>query len=77
LKTFEAAGGIQGPRWSPDGTSLQYLLTQNGTTNLWEQPLTNRAPRKLTTFTSGQVLDFNWSPDRKHLFAVPRTAVWC
>jgi Tol biopolymer transport system component/DNA-binding winged helix-turn-helix (wHTH) protein len=67
LRIFEAPGGIQGPRWSPDGTSLQYLVTQNGTTNLWEQSITGQAPRKLTTFTSGQVFDFNWSRDRTHL----------
>ena len=67
LRIFDAPGGIQGPRWSPDGTSLQYLLTQNGTTNLWEQPITGQAPRKLTTFASGQVFDFNWSHDRTHL----------
>ena len=67
LKIFDAPGGIQGPRWSPDGGSLQYLLTQNGTTNLWEQPLTGEAPRKLTNFSSGQVFDFSWSPDRRHL----------
>jgi Tol biopolymer transport system component len=67
LKIFEVPGGIQGPRWSPDGTSLQYLLTRNGTTNVWEQPLTGEAPRKLTAFTSGLVFDFNWSPDRTHL----------
>ena len=68
LKTFDAPGGIQGPRWSPDGTSLQYLLTQKGKTDIWEQPLTGEAPRKLMiTFSSGQVFDFNWSPDRTHL----------
>jgi len=67
LRIFEAPCGIQGPRWSPDGTSLQYLLTQNGTTNLWEQSITGQAPRKLTTFTSGQVFDFNWSHDRTRL----------
>jgi len=67
LKTFGASGGIQGPRWSPDGTSLQYLLTQNGTTNIWEQPLTGDAPRKLSTFASGQIFDFSWSPDRTRL----------
>jgi Tol biopolymer transport system component/DNA-binding winged helix-turn-helix (wHTH) protein len=67
LKIFDAPGGIQGLRWSPDGGSLQYLLTQNGTTNLWEQPLTGEAPRKLTDFSSGQVFDFSWSTDRRHL----------
>ena len=25
--------------WSPDGRSLQYILTENGASNIWEQPL--------------------------------------
>jgi Tol biopolymer transport system component len=74
LKIFDAPGGIQGPRWSPDGTGLQYLLTKNGTTNLWEQPLTGEAPRKLTSFTSGKVFDFSWSPDRTHLLMARGTS---
>jgi len=40
VKTFDVPGGIGGPRWSPDGRALQYLLTRDGATNLWEQPLT-------------------------------------
>jgi Tol biopolymer transport system component len=67
MKVFEAAGGIQGPRWSPDGNGLQYLLTHNGTTNIWEQPLAGGPPKQLTTFTSGQIFDFNWSADRTRL----------
>ena len=67
LKTFQAPGGIQGPRWSPDGSGLQYLITDNGTTNIWEQPLTGEAPRRLTRFVSGHVFDFNWSQDGTHL----------
>ena len=67
LRIFESPGGIQAPRWSPDGASLQYFLTQNGTTNLREQPLTAQAPRKLKTLTSAQVFDFNWSHDCVHV----------
>ena len=70
MKVFEAPGGIQGPRWSPDGNGLQYLLTHNGTTNIWEQPLAGGPPRQLTTFTSGQIFDFNWSPDRTRLLLI-------
>lgn len=67
LKILEAPGGIGGPRWSPDGKALQYLLTHDGTTNIWEQPLIGGRPRQLTSFSSGQIFDFNWSSDHNRL----------
>lgn len=54
-------------RWSPDSKGLQYVLTHNGVTNLWQQPLTGGKPKQLTQFTSGVILDFNWSLDRTRL----------
>jgi Tol biopolymer transport system component len=53
--------------WSPDGESLQYILTQNGASNIWEQPLTGGKPRQLTAFDSGKIFDFHWSHDGKRL----------
>ena len=67
LKTIKAPPGLGGPRWSPDGKSLQYLLTRNNATNLWEQPVAGGAPKQITTFSSGQIFDFNWTADRKQL----------
>jgi Tol biopolymer transport system component len=67
VKTLEVSGGIRNLRWSPDGKSLEYLLTRNEATNLWEQPLAGGGPRKMTKFTSGHMFDFNWSSDRSHL----------
>lgn len=54
-------------RWSPDGRSLQSLVTRNGATNIWEQPLAGGAPKQLTKFRSGRIFDFNWSTDGKTL----------
>ena len=67
IKTFKVPGGIRSMRWSPTGAGLQYLSTQNGATNIWEQPLAGGQPRQSTKFTSGQVFDFTWSQDRKQL----------
>ena len=40
LKMLVVPGTIDGgPRWSPDGKSLQYLLDRDQGANLWEQPL--------------------------------------
>jgi Tol biopolymer transport system component len=67
LTSFEVPGGASGPRWSPDGTGLQYLLTNEGITNIWEQPLAGGPPRQLTRFTSGKVFEFARSEDGKRL----------
>jgi Tol biopolymer transport system component/DNA-binding winged helix-turn-helix (wHTH) protein len=53
--------------WSLDGQSLQYVLTQNGASNIWEQPLDGGKPRQLTKFPTGQIFDFHWSLDGKRL----------
>jgi Tol biopolymer transport system component/DNA-binding winged helix-turn-helix (wHTH) protein len=67
VKTFEVPGGIGDTRWSPDGKALQYLLTRNGATNIWEQMLAGGEPKQLTKFTSGLIFDFHWSSDRTKL----------
>ncbi len=66
-KILEVPGGIRTPLWSPDGNSLQYLLTSNGATNLWEQSLLGGKPKQLTRFASGEIFDFNWTADGKQL----------
>lgn len=43
IRMFDVTGDINGPRWSPDGRSLQYLMEKNGATNLWEQPPLRRS----------------------------------
>ena len=67
LKQFNVPGGILGVRWSPGGTGLQYVWTQNGAANLWEQALAGGQPKQLTRFTNGQIFDFNWSLDHTRL----------
>jgi eukaryotic-like serine/threonine-protein kinase len=67
IKMFDVPGGTSRVRWSPTGASLQYLLTQNGATNVWEQPLAGGKRKQLTKFTSGRIFDFNWSSDHRRL----------
>jgi len=54
-------------RWSPSGKALQYQLTRNGASNIWEQPLAGGPPRQVTNFTSGLIYGFAWSRDGKQL----------
>jgi DNA-binding winged helix-turn-helix (wHTH) protein/Tol biopolymer transport system component len=67
IKIFEVPGGTTRVRWSTTGASLQFLVTRNGATNLWEQPLAGGKPKQLTNFTSGRIFDFHWSSDHRRL----------
>jgi eukaryotic-like serine/threonine-protein kinase len=67
LHVFPLPVGAGGLRWSPDQKGVQYLLTRNGATNVWEQALSGAAPRLITNFTSGQIFDFAWTRDGKEL----------
>jgi DNA-binding winged helix-turn-helix (wHTH) protein/Tol biopolymer transport system component len=70
LTVITAPGGAYGYGsllWSPDGKNLQYVLTENGASNVWEQPLDGNKPRQLTTFSSGEIFDFHWSLDGRRL----------
>jgi eukaryotic-like serine/threonine-protein kinase len=69
-KVLNAQGEVYGQlsvSWSADGKALQYLLSQNGVTNLWQQPIAGGKPTQLTRFTSGEIFRFTWSLDRKRL----------
>jgi DNA-binding winged helix-turn-helix (wHTH) protein/Tol biopolymer transport system component len=67
VKTLNARSGFWGIRWSPQGKGMQYALTQNGTTNIWEQPLAGGVPKQITKFSSGRIFDFNWTADGTQL----------
>ena len=60
--------GARSLYWSTSGKALQYALTRNGASNIWEQPVTGGPPQQLTKFTSGLISNFAWSPDGKQLF---------
>ena len=55
-------------QWSPDGKSFQVIFTQNGASNIWEQPLAGGPPHPVTNFTSGRIFGFAWSRDGKNLY---------
>ena len=60
-------GDARGLQWSPSGKALQYQLTRNGATNIWEQPVSGGAAQQITQFASGLIFDFAWSRDGKQL----------
>ena len=62
--------GISDLHWSPDGGTLEYLLSAHGATNIWELPLNGGKPKQLTQFTSEDISSFHWSVDGSRLFIV-------
>jgi Tol biopolymer transport system component len=54
--------------WTPDGSGLEYFLTNKGVGNIWRQPIPKGPPKQVTNFTSGEIFSFDWSPDGKQLY---------
>jgi eukaryotic-like serine/threonine-protein kinase len=56
-----------GPQFTPDGQALVYPIHENGTDNLWLQPLDSSHGRRITDFKSDTISSFRFSPDGKTL----------
>jgi len=48
-------------RWSPDGSALDYVAVQGGSSNIWRQPLSGGAPRQLTRSAEDRIVYFAWN----------------
>ncbi len=56
-------------RWTSGGRGLIYVVTNNGVSNVWMQPLDGGTPKQLTNFTSEEISGFDWSRDDKLIVA--------
>lgn len=66
FKIFESSPSDDTPlSWSPDGKSLDYILTANGVGNIWRQPVDGGPPTQVTRFASDELYAFAWSRDRR------------
>lgn len=63
-----------GPRWTPDGRALDYIVTDGGVSNIWRQALGGGRPRKVTDFKEGQIDAFAWSLASHNQLACVRTS---
>jgi Tol biopolymer transport system component len=54
--------------WTPDGSGLVYIVTENGTSNIEIQPRDGGKPRKLTNFTSGFIYRYAFSSDGSKIY---------
>jgi len=73
MRIFPSQPTITQPlRYTPDWKSVAYRVIDNGTDNIWMQPVDGSAGHPVTDFTSDHIRAFGWSPDGKTL-AVART----
>jgi Tol biopolymer transport system component len=56
--------------FSPDGKSVVYVVSENGVSNLWSQPLAGSPGHMLANFSSDPINSFRFSPDGKSLAIV-------
>ncbi len=60
VRTIEIKGSHY--RWR-DGRTVSFVRNENGTANLFLQPIAGGAPHKLTAFSDGSIADYAWSRD--------------
>ena len=54
-------------QWTPDSKSIVYINSENGVSNLWNQPIKGGSPRQITNYTTGLIFDFAISRNGKDL----------
>jgi eukaryotic-like serine/threonine-protein kinase len=54
-----------GPKFSPDGRAIAYMIEDKGILNLWMQPFDGSPGHQMTNFASERINDFRWSRDGK------------
>jgi Tol biopolymer transport system component len=53
--------------WTADGSAVMYILTRDGVSNIYSQPLDGSQPKQVTDFNSDRIFQFAWSRDGKNL----------
>ncbi len=56
----------------PNTNAISYLISENGGTNVWLQPLDGTPGRQITHFQSEQISNYAWSPDGKSIALIRR-----
>jgi len=73
-RTFDIPGTVNpmtpGLSWYANNSSVTYVSTVGGVSNIWSQPVSGGAPERLTDFVEGQIISFAWSPDAAQLACV-------
>jgi serine/threonine protein kinase/Tol biopolymer transport system component/tetratricopeptide (TPR) repeat protein len=56
-------------RWTPNGAAISFLDYEHSVANIWVLPLDGRAPRPVTSFDSGDIYSFDWTPSGALLYS--------
>jgi Tol biopolymer transport system component/DNA-binding winged helix-turn-helix (wHTH) protein len=56
-----------GLRWSGDGSSINYVMTRQGVSNIWNQPVSGGSPKAITDWKSDIIYRFDLSKDGRLL----------
>jgi Tol biopolymer transport system component/DNA-binding winged helix-turn-helix (wHTH) protein len=67
IKTFSVALPEGRIRWTSDGRGLLYIVTADGVSNIWRQPIDGGRPVPVTQFQNDLIFSFDISPDGKTL----------
>src|SRR5580658_172016 len=71
IRVFPSQTTITFPlEFTPDGKNVGYRVVDNGTDNIWMQPVDGSKGRQVTNFTTDHIRSFAWSPDGKMLAVV-------
>ena len=71
IRVFPSQATITFPLvFTPDGKNVAYRVVDNGTDNIWMQPVDGSKGHQVTNFTTDHILSFAWSPDGKTLAVV-------
>jgi len=62
ISSFVLPAGATADRWAPDGKSITFVDRRSGW-NLFRKALPDGAIEPMTTFTEGQIADYEWHPD--------------
>lgn len=66
IKVFERPNGSDDEvYWSPDGRSLEYIVSRGDVSNIWRQSLEGGEPVPITKFRTDRLFFLNPSPDGK------------
>lgn len=56
-------------RWMPNDEAITFIDYARSAANIWMLPLDGRPPRALTSFESGDIFSFDWSPQRRLVYS--------
>lgn len=67
IKTFSVGASSGRIRWTKDGRNLLYIITADGVSNIWRQPMDGGKPVPVTQFQNDLIFSFDISPDGRTL----------